>query len=237
MESNNFDVNEVKKFSNLAEQWWDFNGDMKMLHKINPLRLKVIYNAVALFNKNILDVGCGGGILSESMAKLGGNVTGIDLSSKSIEIAKIHAQQNNLKIDYRVNSIESMIETNNISMLESFDVIVCMEMLEHVPDPYTIVQSCVKLLKPGGHIFFSTINRNFKSYICAILIAEYILNILPKGTHSYNKLIKPQELAEWGVTNGLVFENIKSFTYNPLTRRFSLKDGENINYIISFIKK
>ena len=208
----NFDKSEIEKFSSLADQWWDPSGKFKPLHLINPLRADYISSKVNLKNKKILDVGCGGGILAESLALKGGNVKGIDLADGPLEVAKIREQKRNLGITYE------KIETSKlIKKKEKFDVITCLEMLEHVPDPEKTVKECSELLNNNGDIFFSTINRNLKAFTLAILGAEYILNILPKGTHDYEKLIKPSELLTYIDKGGLDFSEIKGMTYIPFS--------------------
>lgn len=231
-QSDNVDLNEIDKFSNLAKLWWDTTGKMGMLHVINPLRMAFIEKHTDLANRRVLDVGCGGGILTEALAKAGAHVTGIDLAKTPLEVAKQHAKQEGLDIDYRYESVSNLQKKHT----GKFDVIACLEMLEHVPDPSMIIKDCVQLLKPDGHIFFSTINRNFKAYLFAIIGAEYILRIMPKGTHSYKKLIRPAELQRWALDNGLVLTKISSFMYNPIKKSFKLKDKADINYITHFVR-
>ena len=229
---NNVDSNEIDKFSKLAKLWWDTNGKMGMLHVINPLRMSFIEKHTGLANKKVLDVGCGGGILTEALAKAGADATGIDLAEAPLEVAKQHAKQQGFNIDYRYESVAELSKKH----AGEFDVIACLEMLEHVPDPAAIIKECVKLLKPNGHIFFSTINRNLKAYLFAILGAEYILRIMPKGTHSYDKLIRPAELEQWGRDNDLVLTKTSSFIYNPIKKTFKLKDIVDVNYITHFVR-
>lgn len=229
----NVDPNEIKKFSNLAKLWWDPTGKMGMLHVINPLRMSFIKDHAELFGRKVLDVGCGGGILSEALAKAGAHVTAIDLAEKPLKIARQHAEQAGLTIDYRYDSISNLLKSH----AGEFDVITCLEMLEHVPDPNAIIKDCAQLLKPGGHVFFSTINRNMKAFIFAILGAEYILRIMPKGTHSYRKLIRPQELENFGRNNNLTPMETASFIYNPFKKTFWLEKKADVNYIMHFISK
>ena len=222
----NFDKSEIEKFSSLADQWWDPSGKFKPLHLINPLRADYISSKVNLKNKKILDVGCGGGILAESLALKGGNVKGIDLADGPLEVAKIREQKRNLGITYE------KIETSKlIKKKEKFDVITCLEMLEHVPDPEKTVKECSELLNNNGDIFFSTINRNLKAFTLAILGAEYILNILPKGTHDYEKLIKTSELLTYIDKGGLDFSEIKGMTYIPFFDIVKLSNDPSVNYI------
>lgn len=228
----NFDKSEIEKFSSLAEQWWDPSGKFKPLHLINPLRADYISSKVNLKNKKILDVGCGGGILSESLALRGAKVKGIDLAEGPLKVAKIREQKSNLGITYE------KIETSKlIKKKEKFDVITCLEMLEHVPDPEKTVKECSELLNDNGDIFFSTINRNLKAFTLAILGAEYILNILPKGTHDYEKLIKPSELLTYINKSGLDFLEIKGMTYIPFFDIVKLSNDPSVNYIIHARKK
>lgn len=228
----NFDKSEIEKFSSLADQWWDPSGKFKPLHLINPLRAAYISSKVNLKNKKILDVGCGGGILAESLALKGGNVKGIDLADGPLEVAKIREQKRNLGITYE------KIETSKlIKKKEKFDVITCLEMLEHVPDPEKTVKECSELLNNNGDIFFSTINRNLKAFTLAILGAEYILNILPKGTHDYEKLIKPSELLTYIDKGALDFSEIKGMTYIPFFDIVKLSNDPSVNYIIHARKK
>ena len=228
----NVSQEEVDKFNELAHKWWDEGGEFKPLHQINPLRLNFIHEKVNLKNKKVLDVGCGGGILSESMAKLGADVTGIDMGEKVIRIAELHALQSKLNIDYQCASIESIA----LKHKASFDVITCMEMLEHVPDPSIIVSLCAKLLKPGGTLFMSTINRNIKAYLFAVIGAEYILKLLPRGTHDYEKFIKPSELVAWCRKEDLNIKTLVGMTYNPITDVYKLGDDVSVNYLIEVTK-
>jgi 2-polyprenyl-6-hydroxyphenyl methylase/3-demethylubiquinone-9 3-methyltransferase len=228
----NVSQEEVDKFNELAHKWWDEGSEFKPLHDINPLRLDFIHQKINLKNKKVLDVGCGGGILSESMAKLGAHVTGIDMGEKVINIAKLHAQQSNIEIDYQCTSIETLA----LKYKATFDVITCMEMLEHVPEPSAIVSLCAKLLKPGGTLFMSTINRNIKAYLFAVIGAEYILKLLPRGTHDYEKFIKPSELIAWCRDADLTIATLKGMNYNPITDVYKLGDDVSVNYLVEVTK-
>ena len=224
----NVDNLEINKFSRLAANWWDPNGDFKTLHEINPLRLSYIQQFVpSLQGKKVLDIGCGGGILSEGMAKMGAQVTAIDMAEASLEVAKLHLLESKLDINYLKITAEEFADQE----LENFDVVVCMEMLEHVPEPKSVVQACQKLTKPGGKIFFSTINRNLKSWLFAIVGAEYVLNLLPKGTHDHDKFIKPSELASWLRQCNLNSLDITGLQYNPVTKIYSLGQDVAVNYL------
>lgn len=224
----NVDLNEVEKFNKIAHKWWDPSSEFKPLHDINPLRVNYINDLFPLNEKNILDVGCGGGILAESMARLGGNVTGIDQSEIAIKIAKLHAKENNLSIDYKLLNIEDFLKKNS----NKFDVITCLEMIEHVPDPASIITSCAKKLKKNGRLYVSTINRNLKAFLFAIVGAEYILNLLPKGTHHYDKFIKPSEVKFWANSLNMNISNITGMTYNPFLKKYSLGSDVSVNYIL-----
>jgi 2-polyprenyl-6-hydroxyphenyl methylase/3-demethylubiquinone-9 3-methyltransferase len=224
----NVDLNEVEKFNKIAHKWWDPSSEFKPLHDINPLRVNYINDLFPLNEKNILDVGCGGGILAESMARLGGNVTGIDQSDIAIKIAKLHAKENNLSIDYKLLNIEDFLKKDT----SKFDVITCLEMIEHVPDPASIITSCAKKLKKNGRLYVSTINRNLKAFLFAIVGAEYILNLLPKGTHHYDKFIKPSEVKSWANSLNMNISNITGMTYNPFLKKYSLGSDVSVNYIL-----
>ena len=230
----NVDYDEVEKFASLAARWWDKNSEFKPLHDINPLRLNYIKEQCggSLKGKRILDIGCGGGILSESLALEGAEVVGIDLAEAGLEVAKLHLLESGLDIDYQFISAEDLTKTES----ESFDVITCLEMLEHVPDPSLIIEACSKLVKSNGRVFFSTINRNPKSYFFAIVGAEYVLNLLPKGTHNYEKFIRPSEIDGWARNFNLSISSIIGMTYNPLTKKYKLGDDVSVNYMTHYEK-
>ena len=224
----NIDESEIKKFAELADKWWDKNGDFKPLHVINPLRANYIFDKLDISNKKVLDVGCGGGILSEALYEKGADVTGIDAAGPGINIAKIHAEQNNKNITYYENTAEELYKKYK----KNYDVVTCLEVLEHVPNPAMLVSTCLKLLKPNGHLFLSTINKNPRSFITAIVGAEYIFNILPKGTHEFNKFIKPSKLAEYiRKADGKLIES-KGMFYNPLTHKANLNNDLGVNYMM-----
>ncbi|MEY3935988.1 MAG: bifunctional 2-polyprenyl-6-hydroxyphenol methylase/3-demethylubiquinol 3-O-methyltransferase UbiG [Burkholderiaceae bacterium] len=225
----NVDHSEIDKFSALAHRWWDPTSEFKPLHAINPLRLGWIQSITNLQGKRVLDVGCGGGILAESLSKAGATVTGIDLSSKALKVAELHQLESGTSVRYLTISAEDLAKEES----QSYDVVTCMEMLEHVPDPSSVVQACAKLCKPGGHIFFSTLNRNPKSYLFAIIGAEYILQLLPKGTHQYEKFIKPSELAQFTRAAGLEVIELKGMTYNPITQIYRLGSDTDVNYMMA----
>ena len=226
----NADPLELAKFSDVAHKWWDLEGEFKPLHRINPLRLDWMNQQAHFKNKKILDVGCGGGILSDSMARLGSQVTGIDLASKALKVAKLHAlEAATPNVTYEEISAEAKAE----QAPSSFDVVTCMEMLEHVPDPASVVKACAQLVKPGGWVFFSTINRNPKAYVSAILGAEYLLKIVPQGTHDFQKFIKPSELANFIRAAGLDLKTSKGLQYNPITDRFWLNEDTSVNYMLA----
>lgn len=229
---NNADDLELQKFGDLAHKWWDINSEFKPLHEINPLRLNWIDGLVPLKGKRVLDVGCGGGILSESMYFKGATVTGIDLGEKALKVAKLHQLESGAKVDYQYIAVEQLASLQPAS----FDVVTCMEMLEHVPDPASIVAACAALVKPNGTVFFSTINRNAKSYLYAVIGAEYVLNMLPNGTHDYAKFIKPSELARMIRTSGLDVQATAGMTYNPITKIYALSDEVSVNYMVQAVK-
>ncbi|MBK7416441.1 MAG: bifunctional 2-polyprenyl-6-hydroxyphenol methylase/3-demethylubiquinol 3-O-methyltransferase UbiG [Dechloromonas sp.] len=224
----NADPAELEKFGDLAHRWWDPNSEFKPLHDINPLRLDWIDSHVGLAGKRILDVGCGGGLLSEGMALRGADVTGIDLSDKPLAIAKLHLLESGQKVDYRKISVETLAA----EMPDTFDAVTCLEMLEHVPNPSSVIASCARLVKPGGQIFFSTLNRNPKSYLFAVIGAEYVLKMLPKGTHDYAKFIKPSELARWSKMAQLEPAELIGMSYNPITKQYSLGKDTSVNYLM-----
>ncbi len=226
----NADPMELEKFSQLAHRWWDPNSEFKPLHDINPLRLNYIDQLAGLEGKKVLDVGCGGGILSESMAARGADTTGIDLSDKALKVAKLHLLESGNQVDYRKITVEMLAQ----ELPHHFDIVTCMEMLEHVPDPASVIQACADLTKPGGWVFFSTINRNPKSYLYAIIGAEYILKLLPRGTHEYAKFLKPSELARMARNAGLSDAKIIGMTYNPITKIYALEPDTSVNYIMAF---
>lgn len=224
----NVDPAELEKFSELAHRWWDPESEFRPLHEINPLRLGYIDSIVALHGKSVLDVGCGGGILAEAMAARGAQVTGIDLADKPLKIAQLHLLESRLDVTYRNIAVEALA----LEAPHSFDVVTCMEMLEHVPDPASAVRACAALLKPGGHAFFATLNRNPKSYLYAIIGAEYMLNLLPRGTHDYARFIKPSELSATCRSAGLEITGITGMTYNPFSKIYALEADTGVNYIL-----
>jgi 2-polyprenyl-6-hydroxyphenyl methylase/3-demethylubiquinone-9 3-methyltransferase len=226
----NADPAELAKFSELAHRWWDPQSEFRPLHEINPLRLDWIQQQVPLAGRRVLDVGCGGGILADAMARRGAQVLGIDLATKALKVAQLHAlEASTPNIEYREQSAESLAAEQP----GQFDVVTCMEMLEHVPKPASVVQACADLVKPGGWVFFSTINRNPKSFLFAIVGAEYVLNLLPRGTHEYLKLIRPSELGGWCRASGLALEQTRGMEYNPLTRRYWLSGDTSVNYLLA----
>jgi 2-polyprenyl-6-hydroxyphenyl methylase / 3-demethylubiquinone-9 3-methyltransferase len=224
----NADPAELEKFGKLAHRWWDPEGEFRPLHEINPLRLDWIAQHAALEGSKVLDVGCGGGILAEAMARRGAQVTGIDLSDKALRVAQLHLLESRVAIEYLSVSAEALAE----SRAASFDVVTCMELLEHVPEPAAMVAACARLVRPGGQVFFSTINRNPKSYLFAVVGAEYVLKLLPRGTHDYEKFIKPSELAAMCRAAALQVSGITGMTYNPLTKVYSLGNDADVNYIL-----
>ncbi len=229
MTNANSDPAELEKFAALASRWWDPHSEFKPLHDINPLRLKQIDDVASLRGKRVLDVGCGGGILSEAMASQGADVTGIDLVDKALTVAKLHLLESGQRVTYRKEGVESTASTEP----EAFDVVTCMEMLEHVPDPQQTVRACAAAVKPGGWVFFSTINRNPKSYLFAVIGAEYILKLLPKGTHDYAKFIRPSELMHFCRAAGLEPIELMGMTYNPFSKRYALGNDTSVNYTLS----
>jgi len=224
----NVDANEINKFEALAARWWDPDSEFKPLHEINPLRLDYINRRAPLAGKSVIDVGCGGGILAESMAVAGAQVTGIDMGEAPLAVARLHQHESNVTVDYQQSTAEDFAELKPAS----FDVVTCMEMLEHVPQPASVIEACAKLVKPGGHIFFSTLNRNPKSFLFAIVGAEYLLNILPRGTHEYQKFIKPSELSTWARQATLNVREITGMTYNPFSKKYSLGYDVGVNYLV-----
>jgi 2-polyprenyl-6-hydroxyphenyl methylase/3-demethylubiquinone-9 3-methyltransferase len=228
----NADQAELDKFGELAHRWWDPNSEFKPLHDINPLRIDWIDQSVGLHGKRILDVGCGGGLLSEGMATRGAEVTGIDLSEKPLGVAKLHLLETGQKVDYRKISVEELAE----QMPGAFDAVTCLEMLEHVPNPSSVITACARLVKPGGQVFLSTLNRNPKSYLFAVIAAEYVMKMLPKGTHDYAKFIKPSELARWAKLANLEPEELIGMSYNPLTQKYSLGNDTSVNYLMRAIR-
>ncbi|MFT7108790.1 MAG: 2-polyprenyl-6-hydroxyphenyl methylase/3-demethylubiquinone-9 3-methyltransferase [Psychrobacter glaciei] len=228
----NVDLAELAKFESIATRWWDKQSEFKPLHDINPLRTNFIDEQVQLAGKKVLDVGCGGGILSEAMTQRGAQVTAIDMGQANITTAKLHALESGLTIDYQVIPVEELAEQQP----ESFDVVTCLEMLEHVPDPVSIVNACYKLCKPGGQVIFSTLNRNPKSFLFGIIGAEYLLNMVPKGTHDYKKFIRPSELASWSREAGLTVGKMTGMSYNPITKIYKLGRDTDVNYLMQTLK-
>ena len=226
----NVDQAELEKFSALASRWWDPNSEFRPLHQINPLRLDWIDALAAIQGKKVVDVGCGGGILAESMSRLGAQVKGIDLAEKSLKVAQLHGLESGVKVDYEAISAEALADREP----GEYDVVTCMEMLEHVPDPSATIAACAKMVKVGGRVFFSTINRNPKSFLFAIVGAEYVLRILPKGTHEYAKFIKPSELADAARDAGLALEEMLGMSYNPITQVYSLGRDTSVNYLMAY---
>lgn len=223
----NVDHQEIAKFEELANRWWDPQSEFKPLHDINPLRLNYIDERAGLNDKRVLDIGCGGGILTEAMACRGASVTGIDLAEASLQVARRHQSESGITVNYRHISAEELAEAESAS----YDVVTCMEMLEHVPDPVSIIKACARLIKPEGHVFFSTINRTPKSYLFAIIGAEYLLQLLPKGTHDYRHFIRPSELETWARQAGLTLQDLMGMHYNPLTGHYWLAPGVDVNYL------
>lgn len=233
MNNTNFDQEELNKFEAGASRWWDPEGEFKPLHDLNPLRVDYIRRNVTVSGRRVLDVGCGGGILSESLAALGGEVTGIDLAPGPLATARLHLAESGLSVDYRQTGAEQLAaETPGV-----YHIVTCLEMLEHVPDPAAVVTACARLAAPGGTVFFSTLNRNPKSWLFAIAGAEYVLQLLPKGTHDYKKFIRPSELGEWCAKAGLTVGGLTGIHYNPLTRRYRLGPGVDVNYLVRAEKR
>ncbi len=229
----NVDPNEVRKFEDLAHRWWDLDSEFKPLHDINPLRLNYIDERVQLAGKKVLDVGCGGGILSESMAVRGATVKGIDMGEAPLSVAKLHSLEAGVKIDYQKITVEDLAKEE----AGQYDVVTCLEMLEHVPDPSSVIAACARLVKDDGQVFFSTINRNPKAFMLAIVGAEYILNMLPKGTHEYKKFIRPSELDSWARQAELSLNGMTGMTYNPIFQSYSLGKDVDVNYLMYFTKE
>ncbi|MEI7380202.1 bifunctional 2-polyprenyl-6-hydroxyphenol methylase/3-demethylubiquinol 3-O-methyltransferase UbiG [Pectobacterium versatile] len=225
----NVDHQEIAKFEAIASRWWDLEGEFKPLHRINPLRLGYIsLHAEGLFGKKVLDVGCGGGILAESMAREGADVTGLDMGAEPLQVARLHALESGVAVDYVQETVEAHAHTHP----GLYDVVTCMEMLEHVPDPQSVVQACARLVKPGGHVFFSTINRNAKAWMMAVIGAEYVLKMVPRGTHDIKKFIRPAELMHWVDSTPLREKHITGLHYNPLTDHFKLGPNVDVNYML-----
>jgi 2-polyprenyl-6-hydroxyphenyl methylase/3-demethylubiquinone-9 3-methyltransferase len=228
--AHNVDSGEIAKFEALASRWWDPTSEFKPLHDINPLRLAYIAERIELAGLRVVDIGCGGGLLAEGLARAGARVTGIDMGEAPLSVARLHLLESGLEVDYRQSTAEELAKSEPAS----FDVLACLEMLEHVPDP--VIAACADLVRPGGKVFFSTINRNPKSYLFAIIGAEYLLHLLPKGTHDYRKFIRPSELERWARNRGLQIEDITGMTYNPLTGTYRLGDDVDVNYLACFGK-
>lgn len=229
----NVDQAEIAKFEALAHRWWDRESEFKPLHEINPLRVNWIDEHISLAGKKVLDVGCGGGILSEAMARRGAQVTGIDMGEAPLSVARLHLLESGLEVDYRQITAESLAEESP----ETFDVVTCLEMLEHVPDPASVIRACHRMVKPGGQVFFSTINRNPKAYALAIVGAEYLLQLLPRGTHDYKKFIRPSELGAWSRDTGLTVKDIVGLTYNPLSKHYKLSADVDVNYMVQTVRE
>ncbi len=229
----NIDQQELDKFAALASRWWDPEGDLKTLHQINPLRLQFITSKTPLSGKTVIDIGCGGGILSESLAQAGATVTGIDMNQSLVDAAKLHQFESGTQVEYLRITAEQIAAERP----EQYDIVTCLEMLEHVPDPAAIVKACSALVKPGGHIFFSTINRNPKAYLFAIIGAEYLLKMLPKNTHDYRKFIRPSELGAWSRQAGMLPAAMAGLHYHPLNKTFSMNDDISVNYLLHAIKR
>lgn len=229
----NVDHAEIAKFENLAHRWWDRESEFKPLHDINPLRVNWIEEHIPLAGKQVLDIGCGGGILSESMAHRGATVMGIDMGEAPLAVARLHQLESGVEVDYRQTTAEQLAE----EMPGHFDVVTCLEMLEHVPDPSSVIAACQRLVKPGGQVFFSTINRTAKAYVQAVIGAEYLLKLLPRGTHDYRKFIRPSELAEWSRRSGLTVRDMVGLTYNPLSKHYKLVNNVDVNYMMQTLRE
>ena len=230
--TNNVDADEIEKFEKLASRWWDPNSEFKPLHDINPLRLDYIDRLAPLKDTKVIDIGCGGGLLTEGMAKRGADVIGIDMGKSPLTIARLHQHESGLEIDYRKTTAEQMAATEG----GSFDTVTCLEMLEHVPDPAGVIAACAELIKDDGRVFLSTINRNPKAYLFAVVGAEYLLRLLPKGTHDYSKFIRPSEMEKWARAAGLQMTDLTGMSYNPLTREYKLGADVSVNYLACFRK-
>ena len=228
----NVDRGEIAKFEALASRWWDPSSEFKPLHDINPLRLNFIDERVSLAGKRVLDVGCGGGLLSEGMSLRGAHVTGIDMGEAPLSVARLHGLESGVKVDYRQTTIEALADAEP----ESYDVVTCLEMLEHVPKPSSVIEACTRVLKPGGHLFLSTLNRNPKSWLFAIVGAEYVLKMLPRGTHDWKKFIRPSELADWVRETGLDIQEVTGMTFNPITKSYKLGRDVDVNYLMHAVK-
>jgi 2-polyprenyl-6-hydroxyphenyl methylase / 3-demethylubiquinone-9 3-methyltransferase len=228
MQSQNIDQAEIHKFEELASRWWDPDSEFKPLHEINPLRLNFINQRSPLAGKNVLDVGCGGGLLSEAMAQLGATVTGIDMGTAPLSVAKLHLLESGQQVVYQQSTAEAFAKNHP----QAYDIVTCLEMLEHVPTPSSVISACARMVKPGGDVYFSTINRNPKAWLFAVVGAEYLLNLLPKGTHDYKKFIRPSELVAWGRESNLHFKESTGLHYNPLTKVYTLAPGLDVNYIL-----
>lgn len=232
MSKSNIDPIEITKFSDRAAHWWDLDGQFKTLHEINPIRLTYINERAPLQGKTVIDIGCGGGILAESMAKLGANVTGIDMSEAAINVAKLHQLESKTQIEYLLTTAEAIAAERP----QQYDVVTCLEMLEHVPDPLSIIRACAALVKPQGHLFFSTINRNMKAYLFAIVGAEYVLKLLPQGTHDFDKFIRPSEFTIWAREANLQVVDMMGLDYNVFSKKYSLTEDVSVNYLMHLTK-
>jgi 2-polyprenyl-6-hydroxyphenyl methylase/3-demethylubiquinone-9 3-methyltransferase len=228
----NADPAELQKFSDLAHRWWDPNSEFKPLHDINPLRIDYVAERVALAGAKMIDIGCGGGLITEALAERGAIVTGVDLSERALTVAKLHLKESGRQVDYRLIAAEAIAD----ELPGAFDAVTCLEMLEHVPDPAQTIAACAKLVKPGGDVFFSTINRNPKAYLMAVIGAEYLLKMLPRGTHDYDKFIKPSELSRWCRMAGLEVKDICGMSYQPFSRTYSLGSDSSVNYLVHAVR-